>query len=124
MKTKIVKANAIKETTTSERAQKAENYIAEGISIAQARVKPGITTMAHHLVGFNEIYPITSGKGQADVGDIKSTSVTQGDLVIIPARESQRISNIGKKDLISYCTCTPKFTVECYHDEEKEGKTK
>jgi mannose-6-phosphate isomerase-like protein (cupin superfamily) len=124
MKPKIVKANSLKETPTSERVLIAENYSADGISIAQARVKPGITTIAHHLVGINEIYLITSGEGQVDVGDIKSTSVTQGDLVIIPAGEPQRISNIGKKDLVFYCICTPKFTAECYRNEENENKTK
>jgi mannose-6-phosphate isomerase-like protein (cupin superfamily) len=80
--------------------------------------------MAHRLVGVNEIYLITSGKGQADIGDIKSTSVGQGDLVIIPAGESQRISNIGKKDLVFYCIGTPKFTAECYRGEENEDKTR
>ena len=79
--------------------------------------------MAHHLVGVNEIYLITSGKGQVDVGDIKPTKVSQGDLIIIPAGESQRISNIGKTDLVFYCICTPKFTAECYRGEENEDKT-
>ncbi len=124
LKPKIVKANSLKETSTSERALIAENYSTEGISIAQARIKPGITTMAHHLDGVNEIYLITSGKGQVDVGDIKPTEVTKGDLVVIPAGASQRISNIGKTDLVFYCICTPKFTAECYCGEETDGKTK
>ena len=124
MKPKIVKANSLKETPTSERVLIAENYSTEGISIAQARIKPGITTMAHHLVGVNEIYLITSGEGQVDVGNIKPTKVAQGDLVVIPAGASQRISNIGKTDLVFYCICTPKFTAQCYSDEGTEFKTK
>jgi mannose-6-phosphate isomerase-like protein (cupin superfamily) len=123
LKPKIVKANTLKETPTSERVLITENYSVKGISIAQARVKPGVTTIAHHLVGVNEIYLITSGEGQVDVGDIKPTKVTQGDLIIIPPEASQRISNIGKTDLVFYCICTPKFTAECYRDEETKDKT-
>ena len=67
MKPKIVKANSLKENPTQERCFITENYSAEDISIAQARVKPGITTLAHHLIGVNEIYLITSGEGQADI---------------------------------------------------------
>ena len=119
MKPKIVKANSLKENPTFERCLVAENYSAENISIAQARVKPGITTLTHHLIGVNEIYLITGGEGQVDVGDLQSTRVTSGDLIVIPAGCSQRISNIGKTDLIFYCICTPKYTPECYCDEEE-----
>jgi mannose-6-phosphate isomerase-like protein (cupin superfamily) len=122
LKPKIVKANSLKETPTAERVLITENYSTGGISIAQARIKPGITTIAHHLVGVNEIYLITSGEAQVDVGNIKPTKVTGGDLVVIPAGISQRISNIGKTDLVFYCICTPKFTAECYSDEENGNK--
>ena len=119
MKPKIVKANSLKENPSLEHCFITENYSTENISIAQARVKPGITTLAHHLIGVNEIYLITSGEGQADVGDLHTTKVTSGDLIVIPAGCSQRISNIGKTDLVFYCVCTPKFTAECYCDEEE-----
>jgi len=121
MKPKIVKANSLKETVTHERCLLAENYSDEKISIAQARVKPGITTLTHRLTGVNEIYLVARGKGQVDVGDLKPTKVSAGDLVVIPAGASQRISNIGKTDLVFYCICTPRFTAECY-SEEGEGK--
>jgi mannose-6-phosphate isomerase-like protein (cupin superfamily) len=123
MKPKIVKANSLKENPTLERCLITENYSTENISIAQARVKPGITTLAHHLIGVNEVYLITSGKGQVDIGDLQTTEVTSGDLIVIPAGVSQRISNIGKTDLVFYCICTPKFTAECFFDEEEaKGK--
>jgi mannose-6-phosphate isomerase-like protein (cupin superfamily) len=121
MKPRIVKANSLKENPTLERCFITENYSIENISIAQARVKPGITTLAHHLIGVNEIYLITSGEGQVEVGDLQTTKVTSGDLIVIPAGVSQRISNIGKTDLVFYCICTPKFTAECYFDEEEAG---
>ncbi|MGO8805503.1 MAG: cupin domain-containing protein [Candidatus Bathyarchaeia archaeon] len=122
MKPKIVKGNALKEIPTAERVLIAENYSAEDVSVAQARIKPRITTLAHHLDGVNEMYLITSGTGQVDVGDLESTKVTRGDLIVIPAGISQRISNIGKTDLVFYCICTPRFTAECYCDEENESK--
>lgn len=120
MKPKIVKAKSLKETATRERCLITESYSSENLSIAQARVKPGITTLAHHLVGVNEIYLITSGEGQVDVGDLQPTKVTAGDLIVIPAGESQRISNIGKSDLVFYCVCTPKFTTESYFEEAED----
>lgn len=119
---KIVKASSLKETLTAERCLIAENYSAEDISIAQARVKPGITTLPHHLNGVNEIYLVTSGEGQVDVGDLKPTKVEAGDLIVIPAGASQRISNIGKTDLVFYCICTPKFTAECSCNEQEAEK--
>ena len=122
MKPKIVKANSLKENPTSEQCFITENYSTENISIAQARVKPRITTLAHHLIGVNEIYLVTSGEGQVDVGDLQPTKVASGDLIVIPAGCSQRISNIGKTDLVFYCVCTPKFTSECYCDEEEAKK--
>ena len=120
MKPKIVKANSLKENPTVEHCLITENYSNENISIAQARVKPGITTLPHHLIDVNEIYLITNGEGQVDVGDLKTTKVTSGDLIVIPAGCPQRISNIGKNDLVFYCVCTPKFTSECYRDEREE----
>ena len=124
MKPKIVQAKGLKEAPTAERCSITENYSGEKLSIALARVKPGVTTSAHHLVDVDEIYIIISGEGQVDVGDLKSTRVIAGDLIVIPADASQRISNIGETDLVFYCICTPKFTAECYRDEEKtKGKT-
>ena len=119
MKPKVVKAKSFKDMPTVERISITENYSAENLSIAQARVKPGITTSAHHLVGVDEIYIVISGEGQVDVGDLKSTKVTAGDLIVIPADASQRISNIGETDLVFYCICATKFTAKCYQDEEK-----
>ena len=122
MKPRIVKAGSLEEAQTSERCLVAENYSCDQVSIAQARVKPGITTVAHHLKGVNEVYLIVSGEGQVDVGDLPSTRVSAGDLVVIPAGVSQRISNIGETDLVFYCICTPKFSAESYRENEATEK--
>ena len=113
-----MRAKSLKENQTLERCFLAENYSDERISIAQARVKPGITTVSHHLDGVNEIYLITKGHGQVDIGDLEPTKVGAGDLIVIPGGTSQRITNIGKADLVFYCICTPRFTANCYFDEE------
>ncbi len=117
MKPRVVKANTLTENETPERCFIAENYSDGRLSIAKARVKAGITTVSHHLDGVTEIYLIVSGRGQVDMGDLKPVKVGTGDLVVIPAGTSQRITNIGKKDLVFYCICTPRFTADCYHQE-------
>jgi mannose-6-phosphate isomerase-like protein (cupin superfamily) len=120
MKQKIVKANSLNESSTAERCFIAENYSSKGISVACARVQPGVTTVAHHLNGVDEIYLVTSGQGKVTVGDLEPAEVGVGDVVVIPAGTSQRITNIGKADLVFYCICTPKFTINCYCDEEAD----
>jgi mannose-6-phosphate isomerase-like protein (cupin superfamily) len=123
MKPKIIKADKLRETATYERCSVAENYSCKDVSVARATVKAGVTTVAHHLNGVKEIYLITSGQGTVQVGDLPPTDVTEGDVIVIPAGISQKIANKGKTDLVFTCICTPRFTNECYVDEETEKKT-
>ena len=120
MEPRIVKANGLKEYLTPERCFIAENYSSTDskVSIASAKVNPGVTTVAHHLEGVDEVYIIIEGKGIMNVGNLEPTEVNAGDVVIIPAGTSQRITNRGKTDLIFYCICTPKFTANCYCNDE------
>lgn len=122
MKPKIVKAISLKESLTPERCFLYENYSDNEVSIARARVKPGVTTIAHHLKAETEIYLIARGRGKVNIGDLPPTEVTAGDIVVIPAGVSQKITNIGKADLVFHCICTPRFTAECYVDEEHTEK--
>ena len=118
MEIKIIKANSLNETETEERCSIAENYSCKEVSIAKATVKPGVTTRAHHLKGVDEIYLIISGKGKLELGSQKSAIVGTGDTIIFPAGNSEKITNVGKTDLVFYCICTPRFTAECYINEE------
>ena len=118
MEPKIVKSTSLREFKTSERCYIAENWSTEGLSIARARVKPGMATRRHHLKGVNEVYLITKGRGKVEVGSAEPVEVASGDTVFIPAGSSQRITNLGKTDLTFYCICTPKFSQDCYFDEE------
>jgi mannose-6-phosphate isomerase-like protein (cupin superfamily) len=108
---------------------KSEFFISEGchivelsnephddVSIARARVEPGVTTRWHRLAGIIERYVILEGTGRAEVGDLPAAEVNAGDVVIIPENCRQRIGNTGSKDLIFLAICSPRFEVSAYED--------
>jgi mannose-6-phosphate isomerase-like protein (cupin superfamily) len=84
------------------------------VSIARARVRPGVTTEWHRLEGIAERYIIVRGTGRVEVGDVPPTIVTEGDVVRIPADVAQRITNIGDEDLVFFCVCSPRFVPSAY----------
>ncbi len=84
------------------------------LSIARARVEPGVTTQLHRLRGVIERYLIAGGSGLAKIGDLNPERVSPGDVVVIPEGMNQQISNDGTTDLIFYCICSPRFTKDCY----------
>ncbi len=88
----------------------------EALSVARARVKPGVTTARHKLYGVAERYLIAAGHGRVEVGALKAVDVEPGDVVRIPPGISQRITNPSNDDLLIYCICTPRFSPECYED--------
>ena len=90
------------------------------LSVARARVEPGITTVRHSLKGVTERYVILEGRGEVEVGEEPPVEVGPGDVVVIPPDTGQRISNSGKADLVFLCLCSPPFTPECYRDLEHE----
>lgn len=123
MKSKIVKMDTVTEFYTPERCFISELWNQpddESMSIAIARVKPGIRTRLHYLDGINERYLIIEGRGRVEIEDSPITEVNPGDLVVIPKGKTQRIENIGKIDLKFYCICNPRFNNNCYHDSEKD----
>ena len=83
-------------------------------SIARARVEPGVTTRLHRLGGVVERYLIAEGSGVAEVDGKSTGRLVPGDVVVIPAGVTQRITNTGRSDLVFYCVCTPRFTPGCY----------
>ncbi|MDA8431462.1 MAG: cupin domain-containing protein [Nitrospiraceae bacterium] len=87
-----------------------------GVSLARARVEPGVTTRWHRLVGTAERYYIVSGRGRVEVGDRPLREVTAGDIVLIPPLCRQRITNTGPEDLIFLAICTPRFSDDAYED--------
>ena len=95
------------------------SYDDPDLSIARARVEPGVTTRWHRLKGVTERYFIIEGRGVMEVGDLPPQEVAAGDVVLIPARCRQRITNNGSSDLIFLAICTPRFCNEAYEDIDK-----
>lgn len=90
-------------------------------SIARIRVEPGVTTALHALQGTTEAYYILSGSGNLELEDGTQRKVGIADVVLFPANATQKISNIGKDDLIFLAICFPRFVPESYiHLEEDE----
>lgn len=86
------------------------------VSIARARVEPGVITRLHRLAGTTERYVIVEGEGRVEIGDLPAETVGPGDVVVIPPGTSQRIANTGRTDLVFLAICTPRFTVQAYED--------
>ena len=93
----------------------------EDLSIAQARVEPGVSTRWHRLKNTVERYYIISGEGQVEIGDLSARQVNAGNVVLIPALCPQRIHNTGDKDLIFLAICSPRFLQENYEDLSQEN---
>ena len=85
-------------------------------SIARARVRPGVTTRWHRLVGTTERYVLLSGAGTVEVGELPAQGVGPGDVVLIPPGCRQRITCVGNDDLVFLAICTPRFHPGAYQD--------
>lgn len=88
------------------------------VSIARARVEPGVTTRWHRLADTVERYYIVEGKGRVEVGQLPPQDVTTGAIVLIPPMCRQRITNTGTEDLVFLAICTPRFSNDVYEDIE------
>ncbi|MBY0271769.1 MAG: cupin domain-containing protein [Burkholderiales bacterium] len=88
------------------------------MSIARARVEPGVSTRWHRVAGTLERYVILDGVGRMEIGDYPAQEVQAGDVVMIPPSVRQRITNVGADDLVFLAICTPRFTPEAYEDAE------
>ena len=91
-----------------------------GVSIARARVEPGVTTVLHIVRGADEMYYILSGQGEVEIGGEIIGTMHPGDLVRIPADTPQRIANTGSEDLVFLAICAPRFE-EGKYEEVGEG---
>lgn len=113
----ILRAHPTAEVLTDERCHILElsnSADDPGMSIARARVEPGVTTRWHHVAGTVERYVILDGSGRMEVGDWPPQEVQAGDVVMIPPSVRQRIANTGDTDLVFLAICTPRFRPESY----------
>jgi mannose-6-phosphate isomerase-like protein (cupin superfamily) len=81
------------------------------VSIARARVEPGVATRWHRVNDTAERYVILDGVGLVEVGDLPRQEVSYGDVVLIPPSCRQRITNLGKEDLIFLGACRTRFSL-------------
>jgi mannose-6-phosphate isomerase-like protein (cupin superfamily) len=119
MKAEIRPLNLVDEYYTDERCYITELANTENdpeVSIARARVLPGVTTRWHKVIDTAERYVILNGTGVAEIGDLPPQTVAPSDVVIIPPSCRQRISNTGSEDLIFLAICSPRFRQEAYQD--------
>lgn len=119
MQARILHGDAAAEFYTDERCHILElsNDAADPeVSIARARVAPGVTTRWHRLAAIVERYVVLDGCGRVEVGDLAAQDVGPGDVVVIPASCRQRIANRGDRDLVFLAICTPRFEPAAYED--------
>ena len=88
------------------------------LSVARARVPPGVTTRWHLLDGTAERYLVLEGEGRVELGDDAAAPVGPLDVVLIPPGLRQRITNTGQADLVFLALCTPRFDADAYHEVE------
>ena len=122
MRSEIRHTDSAQEFETDERChiiEVANDTGDEQLSIARARVEPGMTTAWHRLDGISERYLIISGQGLVEVDELEPTIVAAGDVVRIPAGAAQRIANTGDDQLIFYALCTPRFEAQAYVNLEQ-----
>ena len=120
MNSEIRRPDPAAEFLTEERCSILETWNDEsdpGVSIARARVEPGVTTQLHDL-DVDEWYLVVEGQGVVSVGGLAPAEVHAGDVVAIPARTPQQITNTGASDLVFYCVCSPRFKPEGYRSLE------
>lgn len=89
------------------------------LSVARARIAPGVTTRWHRLAGVSERYVILQGEGRVELehaGTVLTEAVGPHSVVFIPPGTPQRIANTGSADLVFLALCTPRFTPACYED--------
>ncbi len=116
---RVLKAAQVEEFFTSEQCFITELSNTPGdpaVSIARARVEPGITTRWHRLRGITERYCVLAGEAEVELGDMPPQTVVPGDVVLIPPGTRQRIRNTGECDLIFLAICSPRFLDSAYEE--------
>ena len=91
------------------------------VSIARARLAPGVTTNWHRLKDTAERYCIINGEGLVEIGEMSPQQVNPGDTVLIPPMCRQRITNTVSDDLVFLAICTPRFLFSNYEDIEDDS---
>ncbi|MFK7732270.1 MAG: cupin domain-containing protein [Pseudomonadales bacterium] len=121
VKSGVLRADQQTEFETEERCfitEVANDQNDPELSMALARVEPGVTTAWHRVRDTAERYLIIQGSGFVEIGDSIAEHVVAGDVVRIAPDQLQRIRNSGTDDLLFYAICTPRFEQHNYIDED------
>ncbi len=117
MQAQVIHPNPSDEYDTEERCyilELSNSDNDEALSVARARVLPGVTTAWHRVAGTAERYVIVDGRGRVELEGLEAVDVKAGDVVVIPPDCAQRIENTGDGDLVFLALCTPRFRSERY----------
>jgi len=80
-------------------------------SLAEARLKPGMSTTPHYHPKTEEIYYILRGEGRMQI-DQQSRQVGPGDAIAIPPGSAHQITSTGTEELVFLCCCAPGYEHE------------
>jgi mannose-6-phosphate isomerase-like protein (cupin superfamily) len=84
------------------------NSVIRQQSLAEARLKPGMSTAPHYHPKTEEIYFVLRGSGSMRIGD-ETREVSVGDAIAIPPGEIHQLTNTGHTDLHILCCCAPPY---------------
>jgi mannose-6-phosphate isomerase-like protein (cupin superfamily) len=121
MKSIVVHPDPSTEFYTEERCFILESWNTaedEELSIARARVQPGVSTVFHAVDATVERYLVFSGEATVEVGTLPPTRIGPGDVVVIAPGTQQRVTNTGTADFVFYALCTPRFQQRVYRPLE------
>ncbi len=93
----------------------------DNIDIAVAEIAPGAKSTPHKHKKTEEIYYVTSGKGQMYVGN-KITTVKPGTAVYVPLKTLHWIKNKGNEPLEVVVACSPPSDPNDHHLEPWKDK--
>lgn len=84
---------------------------AVSLSVAEATVAPGESTLLHLHRRSEEIYVFEAGRGRMRLGD-DEFPVEAGDAVVIAPGTPHKLVNDGAEPLVLLCCCAPGYSEE------------
>ncbi len=81
------------------------------LSLAEARVPPGSSTILHMHGVTEEVYHIISGSGFMILGEDKF-EIGNGDTICISPGTAHKVENFSGAELVILCCCVPAYSHE------------
>lgn len=106
-----VQAFITKDTSEIREILSPRNSSLQRQSLAEATLKTGQSTEEHYHSVAEEIYYVLEGRGRMRI-EGEEQIVESGDGIAILPGKRHRLMNIGDKDLVFLCCCSPAYTHE------------